>query len=110
MTVFAADTAAAKAAAQSLLAKINDAIIFPLMTLMIAVALLVFLWGAFEYIANSGNDSAQSKGRQHMLYGIIGLLIMVSALSILSIAAGTFDIPLTGSQPTSELLQGNVNP
>lgn len=79
-------------AAKTLLGKINDAILFPLMALMMAVALLIFLWGAFEYISNAGNDSAQSKGRQHMLYGIIGLLIMVSAYSILALAAGTFGL------------------
>ncbi|NCN52369.1 hypothetical protein GW943_01005 [Candidatus Parcubacteria bacterium] len=93
-----ADSASATAAAQSILAKINDVILFPLMTLMLAVALLVFLWGAFEFIANAGNDGAQSKGRQHMLYGVIGLLIMVSAYTILMIAAGTFGIPISGSQ------------
>ena len=90
MIVYAASDA--KAAAQSLLEKINDVILFPLMSLMVSVAVLIFLYGAFEYVANAANDSARDTGRRHMMYGIIGLLVMLSAYTILKIAAGTFGI------------------
>jgi len=79
-------------AAKSMLARIESAILFPLMTLMMAVALLVFLWGMYEYVLNADDESARSTGKQHMMYGIIGLLVMISALGILKIAAGTFGI------------------
>jgi hypothetical protein len=77
-------------AASSMVSRIEAAIIFPLMTLMVGVAVLVFLWGAFEYVYNSGSDDGREKGRLHMLYGIIGLLVMLSAYAILRIAAATF--------------------
>jgi len=79
-------------AAQSLLAKIETFILFPLMTLMIAVALLVFLYGMYEYVLNADDESGRSTGKTHMLYGIIGLLVMVSAYAILKIAAATFGV------------------
>jgi len=79
-------------AAQNLLTKIENAILFPLMTLMMAVAVFVFLWGAYEFVAGADSSEAQTKGKSHMLYGIIGLLIMISAYGILKIAAGTFGI------------------
>jgi hypothetical protein len=75
-----------------LLERINDAIIFPLITLMMAVALLVFLYGAFEYVKGASNDGDRETGRRHLLYGIIGMLVMLSAYAILSIAAGTFNL------------------
>jgi hypothetical protein len=79
-------------AAKAMLAKIESAILFPLMTLMMAVALLVFLWGMYEYVLNADDESARSTGKTHMMYGIIGLLVMISALSILRIAAGTVGV------------------
>ncbi len=79
-------------AAQAVVTKIENIILFPLMTLMMAVAFLVFLWGAYEFVAGADSSEAQTKGKSHMLYGIIGLLVMVSAYAILKIAAGTFGI------------------
>ena len=80
------------AKAQEFRGKLESAILFPLMTLMMTVALLMFLWGAFEYIASADSEEGQTKGRTHMLFGIIGLLIMVSAYGILKIALDTFGI------------------
>ena len=66
-------------AAQSFLTKIEENILFPLMTLMMAVALLVFLWGAYEYVLHADSEEERRTGQNHMLYGIIGLLVMISA-------------------------------
>jgi hypothetical protein len=93
MIAYAADGAHVTAA-KSMLAKIESAILFPLMTLMMAVALLVFLWGMYEYVLHADDEGARSTGKMHMTYGIIGLLVMISALGILKIAAGTFGIPV----------------
>ena len=79
-------------AAKGVLAKIETVILFPLMSLMVAVALLVFLWGVYEYVAGADDESARTTGKTHMLYGIIGLVVMVSAYAILKIAAGTFGV------------------
>lgn len=89
-TVYAQD--AARAAAQGFLAKINDAILFPLITLMMVIALVVFLYGAFEYVKNAGSEEGRSKGKNHLIYGVIGMLVMLSALGILTIAANTFGL------------------
>ncbi len=83
-------------AACSLIAKVEQVILFPLIVLMIAVAMLLFMWGAFQFVANADNDSARTEGKQHMLYGIIGFVVMFSALAILKIAALTFGITVAG--------------
>lgn len=80
------------AAAEELVRRINDVILFPLITLLVSVALVVFLWGAFEYISNAESDEGRTRGRRHMIYGIIGLFVMLSAYTILRIAAGTFGL------------------
>lgn len=91
MIAYAAD-AAHVTAAKDMLAKIESAILFPLMTLMMAVAFFVFLWGAYEFVLNADDETKHAEGKAHMMYGIIGLLVMLSAMAILSIAAGTFGI------------------
>jgi hypothetical protein len=87
--------AAAADVARSFLMKFNEAILYPLIALMMGVALLIFLWGSFEFIMNAGNDSARETGKRHIMWGIIGMVVMVSAYGILAIAVGTFglDIP-----------------
>ncbi len=79
-------------AAQSLVSRVEDAILFPLLSFMLTVAFLYFLWGAYEFVANAESDSGRDTGKQHMLYGIIGMVVMVSALALLRIVAGTFGI------------------
>jgi Na+/H+ antiporter NhaD/arsenite permease-like protein len=90
--MYAFAQSAAQEAAQGFLTKINEAILFPLITLMMAIALLIFLYGAFEYVKGAANDGDRETGRRHLLYGIIGMLVMLSAFTILTIAAATFGL------------------
>lgn len=78
--------------ARGFVSAINDAILYPLISLMIGVALIVFMYGAFEFVRGADNDSEREKGKQHLLWGTVGLLVMVSAMAILSIAANTFNL------------------
>ena len=84
----------AQTTAGPFIAKIQNAILFPLISLMMGVALLVFLWGVFQYISQAESDEARKTGRKHMLFGVIGLVVMVSAYALLKIAAKTFEIPV----------------
>jgi len=78
------------AQAQSFVQTFNDVILYPTIGLLSAVALLVFIYGCFEYIAFSGNDQARQKGVAHITWGIIGMVVMLSAFAILSIVLRTF--------------------
>ena len=84
------------AAAEGLLQKIESIILFPLMSIMVSLALLYFLWGAYEFVANAENESARATGKMHMLWGIIGMLVMLSAYAIIKIAGCTFGIAVPG--------------
>lgn len=87
----------AKDLVEPFIGKLNVAILYPLISLLIGIALLMFLWGVFVYMKNADNDEARKTGQRHMLFGIIGLVIMVSAFAILSVAAETFG--LSASNP-----------
>ena len=54
-------------------------IVNPILMLMFAVAIIVFIYGVVEMIAKGGDPSVREKGRWHMLGGVIGMVIMMSA-------------------------------
>lgn len=76
--------------ANNLVAQVNNIIIYPLITLFLALAVLIFVWGGFKYLYNAEDSSARSEGKKHMLFGIIGIVVMVSAYTLLAIAVRTF--------------------
>lgn len=78
--------------AGNFVAKFNDVILFPTIVLLTAIAFLVFIWGCFEYFMNASNDQGRQKGVKHITFGVIGLVVMVSAFSILKIATATFGL------------------
>lgn len=79
-------------AAADFVAKVNAAIINPLLAIIFAAALLYFLWGGFEFITNADSDKGRETGRQHMLWGVVGMLIMVSVFAILRLFLSTFGV------------------
>ena len=67
-----------------------NVVLNPLIRLMFAAATLYFIWGVFLYIKNSQSESERKKGAQHMLWGLIGITIMVGVYGILQMATNTF--------------------
>lgn len=79
-------------ALKSLLFKINELILNPLIALMFAIAVLYFLWGMLEFIQGAADPKARETGRSHMIWGIIGLFIMISVYGILNIIINTLGV------------------
>lgn len=81
---------------QVLVGKIVTFIIDPLIALIFACGFLVFVWGIVQFMYGLSQQSeAKEEGKKHMLWGIIGITIMLSAWGILRIIAGTFNLPLS---------------
>ena len=72
--------------------KFSDVIIDPIILLLFALAFLVFLFGVVEMIWKSDNEEGKIKGRKHILWGLIGLFIMVAVLGIIQVLKNTFGI------------------
>jgi len=72
--------------------RFNEVILFPTIALLSAVALLVFMYGCFLYIVRAADPAARAQGVKHITWGILGVVIMLSAYTIMSIAAGTFGL------------------
>ena len=59
-------------------------LINPLLGLMVGFALLVFFKGLVSFIAKPGDAKSHEAGRSLMVWGVIGLFIMVSVFGILN--------------------------
>lgn len=46
--------------------------------IILALALVFFLWGVAMFILNAGDPEAQSRGKSIMFWGLIGLFVMTA--------------------------------
>ena len=76
---------------ESFITKLNGAIVNPLLKLMLAAAVLYFLWGVASFMMNREDESKANEGKQHMLYGVIGLAIILGAFGIVNVIANFLD-------------------
>lgn len=62
-----------------------------LVPLILAIAFIVFVWGIFKYfIANT--DDAKEKGRDLMVYGLIGFFVIISVWGIVNLLTNTISL------------------
>lgn len=85
------------------ISNVNKLIINPLIALLFGLAVVYFLYGIFEFISNQENEEAKTKGKSHMIWGIIGIVIMMGVFTILDIIMNTFNI--TGINPKEGTVQ-----
>jgi len=97
----------AYASVDSFIGNVNRLIINPLIVLLFALAVVLFLYGVIEFIANQDKEDKKTIGKQHMLWGIIGLAVMVGVWGILSIVLNTFN--LTDVNPKEGTVNINVS-
>ena len=86
------------------LEKVQDAILTPIITLLALGAFVIFLWGLLQFmLAMQGgsigtgdkkeNNPGISAGKSHMIWGIIGLVIIFGANAIVSLIKATVGAP-----------------
>ena len=64
-------------------------ILQPLLVLVSAVAVLVFVWGIVEYLWKLRKGESTADGKLHMLWGLVGLFIIVGTFAIMNLIANT---------------------
>ncbi len=74
------------------LGKLNAKIINPLIEFAFIIALVVFLWGVMQFIRGASKEEKRKEGREHMMWGIVGFLIMFGVWGIINILVNTFGI------------------
>jgi len=85
---------AATALGSTALSIVTDiqAILNVLLPVLMLVGVVVFLWGVIKYITSSGDEEARKSARGYIIYGLIGIFIMVALWGIIQVAAQTLGI------------------
>lgn len=60
-----------------------DNAIQPFIYLLVVLATVVFIWGVIEFIYGAQNETKRTEGKRHIIWGIIGLSIMISVFGIM---------------------------
>lgn len=76
------------------IARVVSLIIQPLVVLVFTAGVAYFVWGIAMYIWNADNADERKKGTQHLLWGVLGVVIMVGVIGILRIVTSTFGVQL----------------
>ena len=61
-----------------------------LVTLVVGVAVLVFIWGLVVFISKSNDETGRAEGKQRMIWGIIAIFVMVSVWGIVILISDSF--------------------
>ena len=69
-----------------------NSILTPILYLLGALALVYFLWGVIKYIRASGDEDKQ-QAQKMVIYGIIGLFVMVAVWGLVQVLVSTFNLP-----------------
>jgi len=68
-----------------LIEKLSTEVLNPIVSLLFAGAVVYFIYGVINYIANADSDEARREGKKHLLYSVIGLMIMAGVWGIIGI-------------------------
>ena len=58
---------------------------------LIALGVVYFVWGVVSYMIG-GDEEAKSKGRNKIIYGIIGLAVIIGVRGLVKILTNTFGL------------------
>lgn len=87
--------------------RVANAVISAAVPIVISLAILVFIWGVLRYVISSDEDK-RKEGKNLMLWGIVGIFVMVSVWGLVGILQKTIGVdsgdnaPQTPKLPTTQ--------
>ncbi|OHA26854.1 MAG: hypothetical protein A3C06_02315 [Candidatus Taylorbacteria bacterium RIFCSPHIGHO2_02_FULL_46_13] len=72
------------------------AIVFPI---LLTIAVFVIVWGIFKFILNAGDEEARKTGRSFILWGVVGIFLMLSVWGLVNILYNTIPLDTTPITP-----------
>ncbi|MDD3693796.1 MAG: hypothetical protein PHC89_00115 [Candidatus Pacebacteria bacterium] len=87
----------------SFLGRLNDQIINPLIALAFAVALVYFVTGLFTFFKKESGSDSREKGKRHIVWGVIGMAVMISVFGIISFLTNTLGVGNVDPSSTGDI-------
>jgi uncharacterized membrane protein YidH (DUF202 family) len=110
MDLFSTKIAYAATNLDEFIANVDNMIINPLISFLFALAIVFFLYGVLEFFMNQENEEKKTTGKSHMIWGIIGITIMLGVWTILNIVLSTLGINKSEINPEQGTVNLNQNP
>lgn len=63
--------------------------------LILAAAVVFFLWNVFKFVMAAGDEEKRKEGQQGIIYGIIGIAVMVSIWGLVNFLTKTASLDTT---------------
>ncbi len=79
----------AHATITTLMNSIDRVIINPLIFFLFACAMVYFLFGLVKFLIYRENEEIRKSSKAHMLWGLVGLFVMVSVFGIMRLILNT---------------------
>lgn len=70
--------------------------------ILVTIGVIYFIWGVIQYVI-AKSEEAKTKGRDTMIYGIIGLFVIISVWGLVGILGSTFGINQGGPLNSNQL-------
>lgn len=84
-------------------------IIDPAILIVFALGFFLFVWGLVEFLWKLNEGGENDEGKKHMVWGIAGMLIMISVYGIIALLDNTFGLnALSGNSGPSSVSNVNI--
>ncbi len=72
-----------------------NAIINTLVPFIVGLAVLTIIWGLFNYVAGAGDEEKRAQAKQYIIWGIIGVFLMLSVWGLVNVLVNSFSLENT---------------
>ncbi len=72
-----------------IVSNITTLLINPVIYLLVALSMMYFFWGIALFVLNADDTAKRTEGRNHMIWGVIGLFILGSVWGIINFIDAT---------------------
>ena len=79
--------------ASDVLEKIKEEVFQPIAIVIFTAGFFLFVWGLVKFLWNV--EGKKEEGKQHMLWGVIGMFVMVSIWAIIALLDNTLGLGAT---------------
>lgn len=65
--------------------------------LLIGLAVIAFLYGVLRFVFNAGNEDARKQGKDFIIYGLIGIVVMISVWGLVFFVQNSLGLNTSGT-------------
>ena len=77
--------------ATTIIGRFGDQVINPILWLLVAAGLVYFFWNIVRMIYKYDDETALEEGKRNLIWGAIGVAIMVSAIGLINFIKSFID-------------------